>query len=165
MSRAWDLVTSTTIINCWKKADILPEENETDDTDIYLELERLKELEEVQVLIDKLDFDNPFTADEFVQYDKSEITGEMMSDEEILKAVLPDEREKEVEEVVHLPAITHNEAIDSYDKVILYLEQHENDNDKKDELKFIKKLRKEAMKQSFISAKQGNLDNFINVIE
>ena len=165
VSRAWDSVTGTTIENCWKKADILPEEDEINDIDIYLELERLKELEEVQVLINKLDFDNPFNAEEFVQYDKSETTGEMMSDEEILKEVLPDEQEKEVEEV-HLPAVTHNEAIDSYDKVISYLEQHENDDDdKKEELKFIKKLRKEALKQRFISAKQGNLNNFINVVE
>lgn len=164
VSRAWDSVTSTTIINCWKKADILPEEEENNDTDIYLELERLKEMEEVQVLINQLDFDNPFTAEEFVQCDKSETTEEIMSDEEILKAVLPNEEEKEVEEV-HLPAVTHNEAIDSYDKVILYLEQCENDNDKKEELKFIKKLRKEALKQRFISAKQGNLNDFINITD
>jgi hypothetical protein len=116
------------------------------------------------VLIDKLDFDDPLTAEEFVQHDRSEVTREVMSDEEILKAVLPDEREKEVEEV-HLPAVTHNEAIESYDKVILYLEQCESNDDKKEELKFIKKLRKEALKQHFISAKQSNLDNYINIIE
>jgi hypothetical protein len=47
-------------------------------------------MEEVQVLIDKLDFDNSFSAEEFVKYNKSKITDEMISDEEILKAVLPD---------------------------------------------------------------------------
>ena len=79
------------------KANILPnydDDDVSDDenrTDIQLELKRIKELEEVQVLIDKLVFDDPFTAEEFVECDKSETTGEMISDEEILKAVLPNE--------------------------------------------------------------------------
>jgi hypothetical protein len=125
-------------------------------------------MEEVQVLIDKFDFDDPFTAEEFVEYDQSEITTEMMSNEEILEAVLPpNDQEKEMgEEEEPLPTITYNEAIEAYDKVILYLEQQENDFDaKKEDLKYIKKLRKEAQKRHFISARQVNLDKFINVIE
>jgi hypothetical protein len=57
--------------------------------DIQLELERLRKLEEVQVLINKLDFKDPFTAEKFILYDDSEVTTEMISDEEILKAVQP----------------------------------------------------------------------------
>ena len=143
-------------------------ENCEDNFDILLELERLKELEEIQVLIDKFYFDNPFTAKEFVQYDAPEITTEMISDEEILKAVLPNDQEKEIEEEERksLLTITHNEAVESYDKVILYLEQQENDFDaKKEDLNYIKKLRKDALKQRFISARQVNLDKFINIIE
>ncbi|UZO11021.1 uncharacterized protein OCT59_002597 [Rhizophagus irregularis] len=63
-------------------------------TDIQLELERLKELEEVQVLINKLDFKDSFTAEEFVLYDDSEVTTEMISDDEILKAVQPNNPKK-----------------------------------------------------------------------
>jgi hypothetical protein len=44
-------------------------------------------LEEVQVLINKLDFKDPFIAEEFVLYDDFEVTTEMISVEEILKAV------------------------------------------------------------------------------
>lgn len=133
--------------------------------DIQLELERLKEVEEVQVLIDKFDFDEAFTAEEFIEYDESEPTNEMISDEEILNGILPNEKEKEEDENP-LPTISHNEAIESYDKVILYLEQHEEDfNIKSDELKFIKMLRKEALKQQFITARQTNLDDFVTIIE
>ena len=168
VSIAWNNVTGTTIANCWKKADILPQyedeidEQDRENRDIQLELERLKEIEEVQVLIDKLVFENPFTAEEFVQFDKFETTGEMISNEEILKAVLPNEQEQEKErEEDSLPVISHNE---SYDKVILYLEQREDVfNVNKEELKFIKKLKKEALKQQFFSARQTNLDNFINI--
>ena len=132
------------------KADILPKDNyeNEDDTgnDILLELKRLKEMEEVQVLIDKLDFDNPFSAEEFVRYDKSEITDEIISDEEILKAVLPDQEDKREEDSLS-PTITSGEVIEAYNKVILYLEQQkEVFNVNKEELKLIKKLKKEALK-------------------
>ena len=131
--------------------------------DILLELERLKEVEEVQVLINKLDFDEAFTAEEFIEYDESEPTNEMISDEEILNGILPNEKGKDEDENENpLPIISHNEVIESYDKVILYLEQHEEDyNIKNDELKFIKRLRKESLKQQFITARQTNLDDFI----
>ena len=131
--------------------------------DILLELERLKEVEEVQVLINKLDFDEAFTAEEFIEYDESEPTNEMISDKKILNGILLNEKRKDENENENpLPIISHNEAIESYDKVILYLEQREEDyNIKNDELKFIKRLRKESLKQQFITARQTNLDDFI----
>jgi len=171
---AWDTVTQSTIENCWLKADILPE-NEDNETDMNMDIEadkqiyltHMKELDEIQELIDKLDLENPFTAEEYIQYDDSEVTTDMISDEEILKAVLPnsnDNQEKEIEDLDPLPLITHNEAIGFYDRIILYLEQQESVfNMKKEELKFVKKLKKEALKQQFISARQTNLDNFLNI--
>ncbi|RIA84690.1 hypothetical protein C1645_740034 [Glomus cerebriforme] len=136
------------------------------DAETLVHLDHIKELEELQDLIGKLNLDNPFTAENFVQYDNSELTTEMISDEEILKVVLPNSQEKEVDELVSdpLPPIHHGEAIEFYDKIILYLEQQEiNFNMKKEEVKFIKKLKKDALKQQFISAKQTILDNFINI--
>ncbi|PKC15777.1 hypothetical protein RhiirA5_407812 [Rhizophagus irregularis] len=63
------------------------------------------------------------------QFDNDEITTEMLSNEEILKAVLPNNQEKEIEESLNpLPLITHSE-VDN--KVILYLEQQESDFDMK----------------------------------
>jgi hypothetical protein len=177
--RAWDNVTNVTIKNCWIKAGIMPEhgepgddesvdhrENQENHADIQLELERLRELEEVQVLIDKLNFDEPFTAKEFVLYDESETTTEMISDEEILKAVQPNNKEKEEVEEEPLPTITHNEVIECYDKVLLYLQhQEKNYHSNNEDIKFIKKLKKEALKERFNSTRQINLDTFVNVIE
>ncbi|RGB23502.1 hypothetical protein C1646_774409 [Rhizophagus diaphanus] len=68
----------------------------------------------------------------------------MISNEEILKEVLPNNnnnQEKEAEDSDPLPPITHNEAIDYYDK-----------------------LKKEALKQRFFSARQTDLNSFINII-
>ena len=46
--------------------------------------------------------------------------------------VLLNNQEKEIEESDEpLPSITHNEAIEYYDKLILYLEQQEDDFDMK----------------------------------
>src|SRR5215208_6125923 len=134
--------------------------------DILLELERLKEQEEVQVLINKLNFDEVFITDEFIKYDESELTNEMISDEEILNGILPNEKEKEEEENTNLLlTITHNEAVKCYNKIILYLEHVEDFNIKNDELKFIKRLRKDALKQQFITARQTNLNDFVSIIE
>jgi hypothetical protein len=178
VSRAWEYVTNTTIKNCWLKANIMPEYGEPSDdesveredrennADILLELERLRELEEVQVLINKLDFINPLTAEEFVLYDDSEKTTEMISDEEILKAIQPNNQEKEEIEEEPLPTITHNEVIECYDKVILYLQRQEkNFGSNNEDLKIIRKLKKDALRERFSSIKQINLNNFVNVID
>jgi hypothetical protein len=114
--------------------------------DIQLELEHLRELEEVQVLINKLDFKDPFTAKEFVIYDDSEITTEMISDKEILKAVQLNNKKKEEIEEEPLPIITHNEVIECYNKVILYWEKNYVSNDKN--IKFIKKIKKRSFKRT-----------------
>ena len=132
VAHAWNSITQETIENCWLKADILPK---IDENEIYMD-------------------------------DDAETTTEIPSNEEILKVVLPNDQEKEIEEqepLDLLPPITHNEAINCCDKIILYLVQQESDFDiKKNELKFVKKLKKEALKQRFISARQINLDSFIN---
>src|SRR5271154_3712193 len=119
-------------------------EEDNDENKILMELAHIKELEEVQVLIDQLNPKNPFTAEEFVDYNNSEGTTEMVSDEEILKAVLPNDQEKEKEiEEIPLPTITHTEAVESYNKVLLYLQQKEENFDlKKNDIKIIKKLKK-----------------------
>ena len=88
----------------WLKADILPkiDENEIDmddyDADTRIYSMHTKELEEIQTLIDKLELENPFNAEEFIQFDNAEITTEIPSNEEILRAVLPNNQEKEMKE-------------------------------------------------------------------
>ena len=178
IARAWNNVSQATINNCWLKADILPknkddedgeggENDKTDEADRQIYLAHVKELDEIQELIDRLDFDNPMTADEYIKYDDLEITTDMIPNEEILRVVLPDSnvQEKEDDDLQSLPEVSHSEAIEAYDKVIIYLEQQERIfNMKHEELRFIKKLKKEALKQQFISARQTNLDSFVNII-
>jgi len=137
-----------------------------DRTDTQVFLTHMKELKEIQTLIDKLNLKNPFTADKFIKYVGNEIITEMISNEEILKIILSNNNQEEEAEEIPLPVITYSETIEFYDKVILYLEQQEDTlNTKKEELKFVKKLKKEVQKQRFISARQTNLDSYVNIIE
>ena len=77
----------------------------------------------------------------------------MISDKEILKAVLPNQEDEREEDSLS-PTITSGKIIEAYDKVILYLKQQEKSfGMKKEELRSIKKLRKEALKQQFVSSK------------
>jgi len=96
-------------------------ELEDHNANIELEIQRLKKLKKVQVLINKLDFKDSLTADKFVQYDKFKIAHEMIFDEKIIKAVHSEEKEVKTVET-SLSQITHDDIIELYDKVILYLE-------------------------------------------
>ena len=86
-----------------------------------------------------------------------------------LSEILIDVRERIFEEEVEeepLPMITHNKVIECYDKVILYLQhQEKNYHSNNEDIKLIKKLKKEALKERFGTTRQINLDNFVNVIE
>ena len=68
-------------------------------SNIKLEIQYLKKLKEVQVLIIKLSFEDPLNANEFVQYDKFEIAHEMISDEEIIKAIYFNNQENQEKEI------------------------------------------------------------------
>ncbi|CAB5194309.1 unnamed protein product [Rhizophagus irregularis] len=134
--------------------------------EVDADLKYLRKLEEVQVLINKFDFDNSITAKKFVLYDDSEVITEIISNDEILKAVQLNNQEKEEIEEEFLPTIIHNEIIECYDKVILYLQyQKKNYGSNNEDIKFIKKLKKEALRERFCSTKQINFNNFVNVIK
>ncbi|RIA91833.1 hypothetical protein C1645_821557 [Glomus cerebriforme] len=92
----------------------------------YVDKLQYTELDVIQELIDKINIENSFTTEEYIQYDDSEITTDIISNEDILKVTLfnnNNNQEKEVEDSDFLLPITYNKAINYYDKVILYLEQ------------------------------------------
>jgi hypothetical protein len=125
-------------------------------------IDNINELNEVQVLIDKLNLEDSFSANEFIHYDDTEVITEIRTNEEILSAILPNKEDEIEEDLDPLPIITHNEAIESFNKIILYLEQQEESFEtKKYEIKYVKKLKKEAVRQQFFSMTQSNLDSFI----
>ncbi|RIA98407.1 hypothetical protein C1645_812827 [Glomus cerebriforme] len=109
--------------------NILPK-NKDDEIDMDFNVEKevynahAKELDVIQELIDKLNIKNPFTAEEYIQYNNFEITTNIISNKDILKVVFPNNdnnQKKKVEDLDLLLPITHNEVINYYDKIIFYL--------------------------------------------
>ena len=112
------------------------------------------------MLIDKLNFNNLLTVNEFVKDDKSDIMYEIIYDKEIIKTIHPKTDDMKMIDISS-PNITYDEVIELYDKMIVYLKQQKSDCNK---LKFIKRLKKDVLKYHFISARQVNLDDFITII-
>ncbi|CAG8627181.1 3183_t:CDS:1, partial [Diversispora eburnea] len=80
------------------------------------------ELNKVQSLIDKLNLENSLSANKFIHYDSTVITIEIRTNDEILVVIIPNKEDEIEEDPDPSPIITHNEAIESYDKIIWYLE-------------------------------------------
>jgi hypothetical protein len=98
IAHAWDGVTPVTIQNCWLKTGILPKNDEdniedNEDINIPLHFAHTREMEDIQELIDKLNIKNPLSAEEYVHYNNSKgtIKTTLLTDEEILKAVFPND--------------------------------------------------------------------------
>ncbi|RIA84081.1 hypothetical protein C1645_832787 [Glomus cerebriforme] len=96
---------------------LLKDENEIDidfNAETQIHFVYMKELEEIQDLIDKPNFKNLFTTDKFVQYDNSELTAEIISNKEILKPILSNNQKKKAEELENSEfflLILYNKAI------------------------------------------------------
>ncbi|CAG8589564.1 10887_t:CDS:2 [Diversispora eburnea] len=109
-------------------------EMDTDEITVY----NTNELNEFQVLIDKLNLEDPFSANEFIHYDDTEVIMEIRTNEEILAAVFLNKRDKikEIEKNSDpLQIINHNEAVELYNN--------------------------RTTRQHFFSMTQSNLDSFI----
>ncbi|CAG8626643.1 8433_t:CDS:2, partial [Diversispora eburnea] len=73
-------------------------------------------------LIDKLNLENSLSTNEFIHYDSTVIIIEIRTNDEILAAIISNKKDEIEEDSDPSPIITHNEAIESYDKIIWYLE-------------------------------------------
>jgi hypothetical protein len=96
VKKAWNNVTSVTIINCWRKTGILPLENEISDnviensTNIVEEISN-REKNDVNNLINQLSFSSPLEAEEYITIDDFQINNEMVTEEEIIASFNPEE--------------------------------------------------------------------------
>ncbi|CAG8713879.1 16317_t:CDS:2, partial [Acaulospora morrowiae] len=87
--KAWKLVKEDTIKNCWRKTGILSDsrelstEIESDSDELSAEIK--SDIENVQRLIDKLDFKEPMMAEEYINIDDNVMTEGGLTDEEIVE--------------------------------------------------------------------------------
>ncbi|CAG8552592.1 4843_t:CDS:2, partial [Diversispora eburnea] len=88
----WNNVTEFTIKNCWQKTGILSEVD-TDEFNLNYTVDEMdineitvNNTNEVQVLIDRLNLEDPFSANEFIHYNDTEVITEIRTNDEILAA-------------------------------------------------------------------------------
>ena len=138
------------------KVTITPQDQDTEDIGkITLEL---------QDIIDKLNLQDPITADGFLHID-DEIPIEPLSDEEIIDAVISNPKEDNIEEDdgLEINIITNKKALNSLEKVVQYFKNPpDNISINYTELKVLNILKSKINKQIQDNAKQSTLDNFLS---
>ena len=169
---AWDSVTCRTIANCYRHVNILaapdqqpsqtsPQtEQDNDDDDIpLLELQRLMR---------KLPTDSTqMTADDYVQIDRQEETGQNLSDTDILEIVRKtDEEEKSENETSDSdpfqPDVTLKEAQSSLQTLISFFEQTTAGETAEDTLTTLWKLSQQLKEKGARESKQKKLTDFFS---
>ncbi|CAG8479360.1 7729_t:CDS:2 [Scutellospora calospora] len=134
---AWNKVSCETIINCWKKTEILlpsmfdsisvpstPSSDSTITDDLTIDTQKTEE--EIQDLMNKLPYDNILNVDEYINIDN--ISGNVdLTNEEIINIIHDEVNEKE--------QIAVKNAIDSIDNLLQFVNENSilkiNDNEKK----------------------------------
>lgn len=173
VAKAWDLVQPETIINCWKKTDILPpntDDEESLDIDFtdFTEYDEINEINKIQDFIDRLTpnvYKNPIPAEEYLQYEKEETTHQMITDDEIIELIKEPEEEPNIREP-EIPIITNHEALAALNQIIMYTEQKSDKVEfPKDQIRAIKKLRKIVEREEFHSKQQVTLDSCLRSID
>ncbi|CAH1760668.1 5045_t:CDS:1, partial [Entrophospora sp. SA101] len=164
----WRTVKPSTIRNCWRKTNILPDEQDSDQDTIMGDIDDdVTEIDdgisELQEKINKLNLENLLSAETFICID-GEIPVEELTDDQIIEVISQEvvaeinnpEEEKEEETAV----ISNMEALDSIEKIIRYCKNPpDNFNIKMEELKAFNSV-KEKVKRLI---QESTLDSYINM--
>ncbi|CAB5131284.1 unnamed protein product [Rhizophagus irregularis] len=116
-------------------------------------------------MIDKLNLQDPITAERFIHID-DEIPIELLSDEEIIAAIISRSENDDIEEddelETNISSISNKEALSSLEKVVQYF-KNPPDNILVDytELKTLNALKSKINKQIQDNIKQTTLDSFM----
>ena len=152
---AWQSVKGDTIRNCWHKTGILPDSREVEMPLAEIE----SDTESVQRLIDNLGFEEPITAEEYINVDDNVMTGGL-TDEEIVAVVCPPEEESD--EGITRPAVSVKEALGGVSSAIEFLVNPPDDF--AFDIKMISELHKvqgQLWGYHLSKKKQSTMDSFI----
>ncbi|CAB4439638.1 unnamed protein product [Rhizophagus irregularis] len=151
VSKAWNNISKETIIHSWQKTDILPNIN-SDQLDNEINDEVFKELDQLIRQMPIID-DDMLSIDEYIQYDDNLGIDVMPEIEEIVAAVCyePNNDENEIENEIE---INTNEALESCEKLIKFIQQQDEKFEIDDKLmNGLKKLQKRIQYNKVVSAK------------
>jgi len=116
--RAWKNVKPSTIRNCWRKTNILPDEQDSDQDTIMGDID--DGTSELQEKINKLNLENLLSAEIFICID-DEMPVEELTDDQFIEVISQEtvaeinDSEEEEEEIA---VISNMEALDSIEEII-----------------------------------------------
>jgi len=170
-TKAWENVTSQTIINCWKKTAILPDVDENSieiqNATSFLDSSKNNNENDLQSLINELDFANPLSGTEYLSIDEVEKNDNdnyegFPNDEEIISMLNLNEEKEEEDNIEEIPLVSSQDALLAIENVNLFVEQQFKEFTN-EELKLLKTIKKKIKKVEFNSRKQSTLDSFLNI--
>lgn len=161
VSEAWKNVTSITISNCWMKTGIIPLDYEEQVGDATTLIQNVihDQRDEIDNLIDRLNFSSALTAEEYISIDDDNIN-EMPTEEEILSSFEQVEEEVVISGIT-FPNVSINEAVKAFETAFNFLEQNDVEADY-NELKAFKSLKKKIESYRIQNASQTTINSFFN---
>ena len=116
--------------------------------------------DDVDNLIDRLNFSSALTAEEYISIDNDEIN-EMPTEEEILRSFEETEEEDVIRSSTTVPNVLINEAVKAFETAFNFLEQNDIQTDY-NELKALKSLKKKIESYSIQNSTQTNITSFFS---
>ncbi|CAJ0831672.1 11237_t:CDS:2 [Entrophospora sp. SA101] len=123
-AEAWNLVSPSTIVSCWSKVDILPSLENIED---YLILPSDDDTDSIQEMIGCFNFDDPLSANDYIEIDLRLQNQDKLADKEIIELVKGKEviEEEDNQSQVSEDKITMDQAMESIERLQFFLMQEE----------------------------------------
>ncbi|CAJ0917318.1 21455_t:CDS:2 [Entrophospora sp. SA101] len=123
-AEAWNLVSPSTIVSYWSKVDILPSSENIED---YLILPSDNNTDSIQEMIDCFNFDDPLSANDYIEIDLRLQNQDKLADKEIIELVKGKEviEEEDNQSQVSEDKITMDQAMESIERLQFFLMQEE----------------------------------------
>lgn len=139
---------------------------DVDVDDNFSALNLSNEEDDLQNLINQLEFSDSLSASEYITIDEMEKNYDPPNEEEIISMIIPNEQDEDEDEEgisEEVPLVLSREALLSIEKLNLYIEQQsDNLQVSNDELKLLKSLKRKIKLIEFNSSEQTKLHHFFN---
>jgi len=154
VAQAWHNVSTSTIQNCWDKTGILVQNPRTDIVNEFIDFPDDNEME-LQSLLNQLSTES-VTVQEYVNLENSVQFNDTLTVEDIVQTIQEPSEDELSEDQEQLPNISPSEALCALDKLVLYLDQNQ-ENYSYDTKSLLRNLRWSIDRQVIETRKQSNI--------
>jgi len=159
VGQAWHNVSTSTIQNCWNKTGILVQNPRIDVVNEFIDLSET----ELQSLVNQLSTEH-VTIEEYVNLENSVQSSDTLTVEDIVQTIQePSEDELSEDEPFQepLPNISPSEALCALDKLVIYLDQNQ-ENYSNDTKSVLRNLRRSINCHVIETRKQSSITQYFH---